>query len=157
MSQLYHLTVVFSPHFTSYMHPHTVHRISLGKQQELYLEESDCDLNVFWYRPHHHPSVRVFDTRLPAVSLPERKNKRINHFSLRLVCFILFDFFNLQDIIRTQTLEDFRRLLRVHTTTSLSGCLVKKKQSVSEKSFIHQSSCLCVYQHINIMFSSQSN
>lgn len=38
-----------------------------------YLKKSDRDLNVFWYRPHHDSSVGVFNARLPAVRLQERR------------------------------------------------------------------------------------
>lgn len=38
-----------------------------------YLKESDSDLNVFWYRPHHDSSVGVFDARLPTMGLQGKK------------------------------------------------------------------------------------
>lgn len=83
------------------------------------LEESDGDLHILWDRPHHHSPVGVFDAGLPTVRL--RTQKKINTMKFWLLV-------NYYHFIRWQwTFEDFRRLLRVHTTTSLSGCLWEKR------------------------------
>lgn len=112
-----------------------------------YLKKSDSDLNVLWYRPHHNSSVGIFYSWLPAVGLQHTKKKKIIIYVLIIkFCLSLF----LKTISQIQTLDDFRRLLRVQTTTNLSGCLVGKKQKRKRQTlFINPAVPVTIY-HVNI-------
>lgn len=90
-----------------------------------YLKKSDSDLYVLWYWPHYNSSVWVFDTWLPAVGLQDRRTKTKN----KAIKFGNQKFFNLYILSywMPPTLDDFRRFLRVQTTTNLSGCLRGRK------------------------------
>lgn len=91
------------------------------------------------------------------MGLQHTGKKKNTHFMRTKFClFILF----LKAIYQIQTLDDFRRLLRVQTTTNLSGCLVEKiKIKKSEKThIIHQSNCpyrhLPTYKHVQAVSSA---
>lgn len=84
------------------------------------------------------PGCQLWDCRTEG-----QKNRELYLFHC---LFILFD----NATYQIQTLEDFRRLLRVQTTTSLSGCLWGRREK--KRVLIYQSIYLpvSIYQHVKI-------